>query len=175
VHEQGVGGRVSDYRSRVQAAINGFYAQRGTPAWQKFEEARDQAARPPRKRSQWTSEAAEQRAVLAWLKTVAKLHRDDYSANGDGVHLRSARSAAIAKANGLLRKGRADIEIRAPAPHYPLARGVALEMKSRNPKAQPTPEQRAYLERQRVNGWLTFVAHGSDEAIEWLESLGYGR
>jgi phosphoglycolate phosphatase-like HAD superfamily hydrolase len=168
---------MSTHRARIMAAVAGYYAQRQTAPekWQRQVEERDAAARPARKRSQWPSEASEQRTVLAWLKSVAKLHRDDYSANGDGLYIGSGRRAGIARANGLLRKGRADIEIRARVPSHPEARGVALEMKSRNPKTRATPEQVAFLERQQANGWLTCVARGSDEAINFLKGLGFGQ
>ncbi len=174
---------MSDYRARVQAAVGEFYAQRQTNprVWQQHVDEAEYAARPKRKLkpSRWPSEAQEQRGVLQWLKAVARLDPQDYAANQEGARFGgNSRDAAIrgavAKANGM-KKGRPDIEIFAPPPKYPDARGVALEMKSRDPAAKASPEQLGWLERLSRNGWVGYVAHGSDDAIEWLKSLGYGQ
>jgi hypothetical protein len=128
--------------------------------------------------SQYPSEAQEQREVMRWLKVVCKMTEQDYAANQEGARFGQGEDAAIrgaiAKANGM-RKGRPDLEIYPPPPLYPDARGVALEMKSRDPNARASSAQLAWLERLSRNGWVGYVAHGSDDAIEWLKSLGYGR
>lgn len=53
--------------------------------------------------------------------------------------------------------------------------GVAIELKRQNASpSRTTPEQRAWLQALRKRGWEARVCRGAGEAIDWLESLGYG-
>jgi hypothetical protein len=38
----------------------------------------------------------------------------------------------------------------------------------------PTAEQLVWLEDLRARGWSTVVAYGANEAIKYLQRLGYG-
>jgi hypothetical protein len=48
---------------------------------------------------------------------------------------------------------------------------VAVEMKSRDPKATTSREQDAWLEHLEGQGWTCFVCHGAEEAIGELVKL----
>ena len=138
-------------------------------------QAEREARRGTRKPGKYPSEKAEQVAVLKWLKMEAGLHYQDYAANqegtyhGDEDHIRGA----IARSTGA-KKGRPDLEIFARCPRFPDARGCAIEMKSRDPARKASDDQIAWLERLSRNGWVTYCAHGSDDAIDWLKTLGFG-
>lgn len=52
--------------------------------------------------------------------------------------------------------------------------GVAVEMKRQNMKPSDVkPDQKEWLKHLQENGWLTYVASGAGDAIEWLKSWGY--
>jgi hypothetical protein len=52
--------------------------------------------------------------------------------------------------------------------------GIAIELK-RQRKGQTSPEQKQWLDDLTARGWITKVCNGANEAITFLESLGYGR
>ena len=52
-------------------------------------------------------------------------------------------------------------------------RPTALELKAVDGKV-PTAEQIAFLSHLRQRGWVADWCRGSEAAIKWLESLGYG-
>jgi hypothetical protein len=58
-------------------------------------------------------------------------------------------------------------------PRFPHAPGVCLEMKSLTGKA--TPGQTEWLAGMASLGWITKIAQGANEAINFLEWLGYNR
>jgi hypothetical protein len=123
----------------------------------------------PKKQSEFPSEYQEQKLVAQWLG----IHKIPYAANLEGVYHGDAIRGAISRAAGA-KKGRPDIEVFARVPRHPGARGVALEMKSTRPGAKASPEQLAWLLKLSDCGWVTYVAHGADDAIDWLRSLGFG-
>jgi hypothetical protein len=51
--------------------------------------------------------------------------------------------------------------------------GIAIEIKTRRPGAKATKMQCAWIEKLRLLGWLTAVCHGAQEAIRFLEAIGY--
>lgn len=57
--------------------------------------------------------------------------------------------------------------------------GTAIELKPRRDAKgrgkKPTADQDAWITELRGRGWFAKVCHGAGEAIEWLQSLGYGR
>jgi hypothetical protein len=55
-----------------------------------------------------------------------------------------------------------------------LCSGIAIELKRRK-GGKASPEQKQWLADLERRGWVTHLCHGADEAIEWLESLGFGR
>lgn len=56
---------------------------------------------------------------------------------------------------------------------WPTYHGVAIEMK-RSKGGKATHMQSKWLRCLSQCGWMTRVCHGSNEAIDWLEELGYG-
>jgi len=103
------------------------------------------------------SEHAEQVAVAAWLRA----RHIWFFAVPNGAKM-GAREASKMKREGL-RPGVPDLLI--------VDRGckLALEMKSRDPKARPTKEQEVSLAHLAAEGFDCCVAHGAKEAIGWLE------
>jgi hypothetical protein len=66
-----------------------------------------------------------------------------------------------------------DLLILDAPPKYPDARGVALEMK-REKGGTVSEHQKAWLLRFSEQNWVTYVAHGADDAIDWLtKELGF--
>jgi len=50
------------------------------------------------------------------------------------------------------------------------AHGIAIELK-RQKGGRLRDSQKKWLDKLQSQGWLTLVAHGADEAIDWLEKL----
>lgn len=77
------------------------------------------------------------------------------------------------------RAGVPDFIIFSPPPLVPSARGAAIELKRRGRDQElfggVSPEQHRWIAMLHVVGWCARVCYGADEAISWLESLGYGR
>lgn len=94
--------------------------------------------------------------------------------NETGAMKAKSKHAFLAhrKAMGVA-SGIPDILIITPPPKYPLHCGAALELK-RADGGRPTDNQNAWLTKFADLGWATGVAHGFDNAIIWLENLGYG-
>lgn len=114
------------------------------------------------------SESNEQCALAQWLdfKRLLWLHVP----NGRARHIVTARKL---KAEGV-KPGAPDILIFTPPPQWDFNRpsGVAIELKA--PKGgRISPLQKDWLDRLKMCGWHTCVAHGADEAIKFLEGLGY--
>lgn len=65
-----------------------------------------------------------------------------------------------------------DYLITSRVPAYPGARGVFLEMKSLTGKL--TDGQREFLRSMSDEGYITTSCHGGDEAIKFMQSLGFG-
>ena len=51
-------------------------------------------------------------------------------------------------------------------------RGVAIELKRRT-GGRASPTQLEWIAALKANGWRARVCHGADDAIAWLEDLGY--
>lgn len=122
--------------------------------------AKKRKARQARK----TTEAREQRVVVAWLR-----NRDLWfwhTANEEA----NKRQRSINRAMGV-EPGVPDILILTPVPGRPEVNGVAVEMKK--PGEQPTPDQKKWLARFRSRGWLTFVCFSAAEAKAVLLDLGF--
>lgn len=109
-------------------------------------------------------EVYEQRTLCAWLD----LHKITYCAvpNGEWRHKATARHL---KACGV-KAGVPDILIFDPILGHA---GTALELKALDGRVTDTQAQWLCLLQDR--GWIASVKHGADEAIRWLESLGYGK
>jgi hypothetical protein len=85
---------------------------------------------------------------------------------------RSKIEAAIFKGLGV-KPGVPDLLIFDPPPRFPDYVGVALELK-REKGGRLSDEQAEWLEKLRLRGWMAEHHAGSNAAIDWLESLGFG-
>ena len=52
--------------------------------------------------------------------------------------------------------------------------GVALELKALD-GGKPSEKQMEFMDRLVQRGWVCGWHRGAEAAIEWLESLGYGK
>jgi len=113
-------------------------------------------------------EKHEQVALAAWLDFHGVVWT--HVPNGGS---RDRREASNLKRQGV-RAGIPDVLVFSHAPLRPDARGVAIELK-RERGGRTSAEQRAWLDRMTGLGWVTYIAHGSRDAIRFLESVGFGR
>ena len=78
-----------------------------------------------------------------------------------------------------LKPGFPDVMILVPPSRLPVAagnpqyRGAAIELKRSDRKGKATPEQIVWLDALRDWGFAVQVCHGADEAIAWLQMVGY--
>lgn len=98
-------------------------------------------------------------------------HKDIFWIHPPNEGKRTPWRAAKLKKMGLL-PGAVDILVLQAPPNSPGARGVLLEMKRRK-GGVVSPAQQEFFTRAAPHGWLCKVARGSDEAIEYLQSLGW--
>jgi hypothetical protein len=154
---------------RTRKAFFGYFERQEALARKEAERATRRSERAQVER-EYPTEGQEQAQLAKWLKS----HSIAYAANLEGMYHGDPVRGAVAKSRGA-KKGRPDIEIFTPCPKHPTARGVAIELKSTRPGAKASPEQLAWLEKLTHCGWVTYVAHGCADAVEWLESLGYGQ
>lgn len=113
-------------------------------------------------------EETEQIALAQWLD----LHKVAWWHTPNGGD-RNVVVASKLKAQGV-KRGVPDVIIVDPPPLYPNKVGTAIELK-RLKGGRLTKDQKRWLEILKSRGWVVAVCKGADEAIEFLESLGYGR
>jgi len=112
-------------------------------------------------------EEAEQMALVQWLE----LHGIKYThVPNEGKH--KVQYRAKQKRLGV-KAGVPDILIFDRPPACPDNVGAAIELKRRK-GGTLTAEQKKWLEVLSQKGWAVAVCRGADEAIKFLESLGYG-
>lgn len=73
-----------------------------------------------------------------------------------------------------LKSGVPDILVFDTPPAVKCARGTAIELK-RKTGGRVSAQQQEWLEALEGRGWVCAVCEGIDEALEHLESLGYGQ
>ena len=113
-------------------------------------------------------EEAEQVALVQWLE----LHKVKYAhVPNEGKHKVQYR---VKQKRLGVKAGVPDLLIFDPPPACPDNVGVAIELKRRK-GGRVTPEQTDWLNDLKDRGWAVAVCQGATEAIEFLESLGYGR
>lgn len=113
------------------------------------------------------SENSEQMVLVRWLRR----NRILFCAVPNGG-FRNRREAQTLKRTGVS-PGVPDILIFDPVGEYV---GCALEMKREGAtKSSVRKEQRQWLNDLAERGWATLVGFGSDDAVEKLKELGYGR
>ena len=84
---------------------------------------------------------------------------------------RSKVAGARLKAMGM-KAGASDFLIFDAPPLHPCAKGLALELK-RAKGGKVSASQSEFLESMEQRGWLATVAHGANEAVDYLRSLGW--
>ena len=113
-------------------------------------------------------EEAEQLALVQWLE----LHKIKYThVPNEGKH--KVQYRAKQKRLGV-KPGIPDLLIFDRPPACPDNVGAAIELKRRK-GGTVSSEQTAWLTILQERGWAVAVCKGATEAIEFLESLGYGR
>jgi len=105
------------------------------------------------------TEHAEQVRLVRWLRARGWLVSATANGASMAAHTRSRQSAA-----GLAR-GLPDLLVFDAPKGYV---GVAIELK-RAAGGKASPEQKRWIGWLAARGWLAFVAHGADEAIERIE------
>jgi hypothetical protein len=105
----------------------------------------------------YPTEHAEQCAVATWLRMRGVW----FFAVPNGAKMGPAEAAKM-KREGL-EPGVPDLLI------VDNGKMLALELKSRDPKARASKEQKAWLLHLDGEGWDCKVAHGAEEAISWLQ------
>jgi hypothetical protein len=113
----------------------------------------------------FTDEGIEQKTVADWLRwrRIMFIH----PANEARRHRLEAISLKLLG----LEPGVADIIIFDTPPHRPHMKGCCIEMKSA--KGKPTSAQVAWLDEAEKRGFLVCICYSADEAIGWLQGLGY--
>ena len=113
-------------------------------------------------------EEAEQKILAQWLD----LHQVNWfhPPNGGDRNVIVGRKL---KLQGV-KRGVPDVIIVDPPPACPANVGVAIELKRRK-GGSLTLEQKEWLNVLEQRGWAVAVCKGADEAIRFLESLGYGK
>lgn len=119
------------------------------------------------------SEDQEQRKLAQWLD----LHKILWAHIPNGGH-RNKIVAAKLKGQGV-KAGVPDILIFDIPPKLEsrgvqVFPGIAIELK-RTKGGTVSPEQKQWLEALQNRGWMVHVARGADDAIKYLEELGFGR
>ena len=118
-------------------------------------------------------EQAEQAAVVDWMElhSIAFFHvpnQRDFARAARNMHA----YLAVQKRIGW-RPGVPDLLVIDRPPRFPSAPGAAIEMKYGKGKA--SLEQDEWLEKLECAGWKTDVCWTWTQAVEFLQSLGYGR
>lgn len=117
------------------------------------------------------SEQSSQVFLKGWLN--GRRPRIHWQHNANGFE-RTQRGAEAAR-NAGVKRGAPDIEIYTPAPRFPWARGVAIELKRIGVKTygKHRDEQAEFARELRVCGWLVLEEADETQAIDWLIALGY--
>jgi len=119
------------------------------------------------------TEQEEHRVLARWLD----MHRIVWIHPPLGGYRKRIEAAIL---HGLgARAGVPDFLVFTPPATSPDLRGVAIELKRRGREKEKgggvSPDQTEWMERLTACGWAVRVCYGADEAIEWLQSLGYGK
>ena len=99
------------------------------------------------------------------------MHKINWFHPPNGGH-RNVVVAKKLKAQGV-KRGVPDVMIVDRPPANPKNVGVAIELKRRK-GGSLTKEQKRWLRILSEKGWAVAVCRGADEAIKFLEELGYG-
>lgn len=124
------------------------------------------------------TEEAEQVTVAAWLKRHRiRFHHSPNGGNRD--RRKDPKTGRVFSVTAMKMKrmgtsnGFPDLTILDAPPMFPNAPGAMIEMK-RLQGGVASDEQKDWIAYLKGRGWQVTVAHGADEAINFLQSLGYG-
>ncbi|MFH1568515.1 MAG: VRR-NUC domain-containing protein [Gemmatimonadota bacterium] len=109
-------------------------------------------------------EAGHQRTVCQWLEANGVLYCHVPNERAQGLQRQILAGLGV-------KPGVPDLLIFTPPPSA-TGRGVAIEMKA--PLGRASSQQLRWINDLEHAGWLARVCRGCDEAIAWLEFLGYG-
>lgn len=118
-------------------------------------------------------ESYEQKKLATWIRTKSILEPWEWSHPPNG-EVRNKVTASNLKAMGV-NPGIPDILIFKRPPRYPHVVGVAIELKSTNPRARLSKIQEKWLESLHNKDWVAECSYGAQDAIEFLRALGYAR
>lgn len=114
------------------------------------------------------TEADEQKTLVDWLR----LNRLCFChVPNEGRHKVQYRRKMAALG---LQPGVPDLLIFDRPPEASTFVGTAIELK-RKVGGKLTDKQREWIKQLRLRHWIAICCHGADQAIEELQSLGYGR
>ena len=121
-----------------------------------------------KKKSKWVSEESEQLRLVTVLRKLNLCFM--HAPLGGG---RNIVAAARMKRMGA-KKGHPDLVVYNTPPNARNKKGLAIELK----RAKPAPssvskEQREWLEQLNEQGWECRICYGADEAIEFLNEMGW--
>jgi len=111
------------------------------------------------------SEHMEQVKLFAWIKSkVQKYPKMEFIFAVPNGGMRSKAIGAKLKAEGV-KSGVSDICVPIPiAPYH----GAWIEMKSCNPKAKASTEQKTFAKAMLKNGYQVYLCRGAENAIQSL-------
>jgi len=119
------------------------------------------------------TENQEQKMLCDWMTCHGLLYAHVPNQSG-GVGEASQRAITQAKLKRIgLKPGFPDLLVFDAPPSCPQYVGVAIELKRRK-GSKASLLQLCWLEDLERRGWAARVCHGADDAIAWLESLGWG-
>ena len=117
------------------------------------------------------SESLEQQHLALWLDSRRVDGRKLLWAHVPNGGARSGRVGAALKKEGV-KPGVPDVLVFTPPPNGSVVRGVAIELK-RKTGGVASDDQKQWMADLRLNGWIASIAHGADEAIDFLTELGF--
>ena len=125
-------------------------------------------AKSKRKKSKWVSEESEQCTLVTKLKRLNLLfmHAPMGGARGLIAPARMKRMGAV--------KGFPDLVIYDTPPNAPHKKGVVIELKRARPApSKVSPEQKDWLEKLNLAGYECRVCYGAEEAMQFINELGW--
>ena len=155
-----------DYKNRIKLALGrGRYYDRLLP-----KESTGKGKRKSKPRSKDPAEWTERQIQSAVATVLDRLNLVWFHVPNEGK--RNVIAGNRLKAQGL-KAGVPDLIIASPAPNFPDARGVGIELK-RSKGGRVSERQRDWLYKlDKECGWYTIVCEGYDATLATLGELGF--